>query len=98
VYIDKGPDARFTLDAAVMAFGLLRPSGMMVFDDYTTDVMHRPAVCPKMAIDFFTSVYAPYVKIVHTSWQVMLLKRSHPLKSDPSYCRSEFYHENLQSV
>ncbi len=55
-------------------------------------------MCPKGAIDAFASVYAPYVKIVHASWQLMLLKRSRPLPHTPPFCRSEYYHESLGSV
>lgn len=96
VYIDLDTDARFTLDTAVYAFALLKPHGMMVFDDYTQNLMHEPSVCPKMAIDSFVSVYSTYLKVIDVSWQLVLIKRSKPLERHP--CRSELYHEDIRAI
>lgn len=95
VYVDSGHDARFTLEAAVQSFNLLKPGGLMVFDDYTTDRLHGYQ-CPKPAIDAFVSVYSKYLKVFHASWQLMLLKRRNPLRVPP--CKSEYYHEDLDKV
>lgn len=95
VYIDIGPDSRFTLEAAVLAFDLMRPKAMMVFDDYTTDHLHTH-VCPKPAIDAFADNYSRYIKVVHASWQFMLIKRSRPLSVQA--CKSEYYHENIATI
>jgi len=96
IYIDMGADARYELKAAVLAFDLLKPKGMMVFDDYTIDHLHSRASCPKSAIDAFLDHYARFLKVIHTSWQVILLKRTKPL-SIPR-CKSEYYHENLNKI
>jgi predicted O-methyltransferase YrrM len=95
VNIDLGPDSRFTLEAAVLAFPLLKAKGIMVFDDYTTD-HHHGYRCPKPAIDRFTDIYARYIKVIHASWEFILVKRSKPLGS--KMCKSEYYHERLQNV
>jgi SAM-dependent methyltransferase len=95
INIDIGVDARFTLEAAVTSFNLLKPGGLMVFDDYTTDRLHGYQ-CPKPAIDAFTGSYSRYIKIFHASWQLMLLKRKKPLSI--ASCKSEYYHEDLNTV
>jgi hypothetical protein len=95
VYIDLGPDSRFTLEAAVMSFVRLNPRGLMIFDDYTTDHMHGHR-CPKPAIDAFANNYARYIKVLHASWQFILMKRTKPLPS--KMCQSEYYHENVSKI
>jgi predicted O-methyltransferase YrrM len=95
IYIDSGKDARYTMEAAVMAFTLLRYKGMMVFDDYTTDHLHGQA-CPKPAIDHFADCYARYIKVIHATWQFILIKRTKPLTIKA--CRSEYYHENIDQI
>ena len=95
VYIDLGPDSRFTLESAVVSFVRLNPRGIMIFDDYTTDHMHGHR-CPKPAIDAFANVYARYIKVLHASWQFILMKRTKPLPS--KMCQSEYYHENVAKI
>ena len=95
IYIDSGKDARYSMEAAVTSFNLLKSKGMMVFDDYTTDHLHGQA-CPKPAIDHFADCYARYIKVIHATWQFVLLKRTKalPIKA----CRSEYYHENIDHI
>jgi hypothetical protein len=95
IYIDLGPDARFTMEAAVMTFPLLKARGIMAFDDYTHDKLHG-ARCPKPAIDRFADIYARYIKVLHASWEFVLMKRTRPLAS--KVCASEFYHENVGNI
>ena len=95
VYIDLGSDSRFTLEAAVTSFSKLCPKGLMIFDDYTTDHMHGFR-CPKPAIDSFANCYARYIKVIHASWQFILMKRTKPLPS--KMCESEYYHENVSRI
>lgn len=95
IYIDIGKDSRFTLETAVLSFLHLNPRGFMVFDDYTSDKTHAP-ICPKQGIDAFVGVYARYIKVVYSSWQLVLMKRSKPLPQ--SQCMSEYYHENLNTI
>jgi hypothetical protein len=95
IYIDLGPDSRFTLEAAVTCFPKLCSKGLMIFDDYTTDHMHGFR-CPKPAIDSFANCYARYIKVIHASWQFILMKRTKPLSS--KMCNSEYYHENVSRI
>jgi predicted O-methyltransferase YrrM len=95
MYIDAIGDARGTLEAAVLAWPLLRTHGMIVFDDYTHDRAHGPA-CPRPGIDAFLDAYAHELKMLHASWQAMLIKRAKKLPV--AGCFSEFYHEDVAHV
>ena len=61
IYIDGSHEAPDVLADAVLAFQLLRPGGVMIFDDYLWS-MHRPGtqdvlLMPKPAIDAFMNIY-----------------------------------------
>jgi predicted O-methyltransferase YrrM len=76
IYIDGSHVAKDVLTDACMAWPLLKPKGLMVFDDYlwtpsTRDILHRP----KMAIDAFTNLFAEEVEIVHVGYQLVVRKK-----------------------
>ena len=75
IYIDGSHIAKDVLTDACMAWPLLNPKGMMVFDDYMwgnpRDVLHRP----KAAIDAFCNIFAEEVDIIHIGYQAVVRKR-----------------------
>ena len=76
IYIDGSHVAKDVLTDACMAWPLLKPKGLMVFDDYTwspnaRDILHRP----KIAIDAFTNIFAEEVEIVHLGYQLIVRKK-----------------------
>jgi predicted O-methyltransferase YrrM len=76
IYIDGSHIAKDVLTDACMAWPLLKPRGLMVFDDYnwmpsTRDILHRP----KLAIDAFVNIFAEEVEIVHVGYQMVIRKR-----------------------
>jgi predicted O-methyltransferase YrrM len=76
IYIDGSHIAKDVLTDACMAWPLLKPKGLMVFDDYlwspsARDILHRP----KAAIDAFTNLFAEEVEIVHVGYQLVVRKR-----------------------
>lgn len=76
VYIDGSHIAKDVLTDACMAWPLLKPKGLMVFDDYlwtpnARDILHRP----KAAIDAFTNIFAEEAEIVHVGYQLIVRKR-----------------------
>jgi predicted O-methyltransferase YrrM len=76
IYIDGSHVAKDVLTDACMAWPLLKPKGLMVFDDYlwspsARDILHRP----KAAIDAFTNLFAEEVEIVHVGYQLVVRKR-----------------------
>jgi predicted O-methyltransferase YrrM len=75
IYIDGSHIAKDVLTDACMAWQVLKPKGIMVFDDYMwgnpRDILHRP----KPAIDAFTNIFAEEVDIVHVGYQLVVRKK-----------------------
>lgn len=75
IYIDGSHIAKDVLTDACMAWPLLKPKGMMVFDDYMwgnpRDILHRP----KPAIDAFCNLFAEEADIVHVGYQLVVRKK-----------------------
>ena len=76
IYIDGSHIAKDVLTDACMAWPLLKPKGLMVFDDYlwtpnARDILHRP----KLAIDAFVNIFAEEVEVVHVGYQLVIRKR-----------------------
>lgn len=75
IYIDGSHIARDVLTDACMSWPLLKPNGIMVFDDYmwgnARDVLHRP----KAAIDAFTTLFAEQLEILHVGYQAVVRKK-----------------------
>ena len=76
IYIDGSHIAKDVMTDACMAWPLLKPKGLMVFDDYlwvpnARDILHRP----KIAIDAFTNLFAEEVEIVHIGYQLVVRKK-----------------------
>ncbi len=70
IYIDGSHQAPDVLCDAVLGFRLLKPAGVMAFDDYlwAENLPHGidPLRCPKPAIDAFTNLYCRKLRILTT--------------------------------
>lgn len=95
VYIDADGSARDCLEQAVLVFPLLKPAGLLIFDDYTHSREHDQS-CPRPGIDAFVNTYARELKVVHSGWQLILQKRRKKLALPK--CLSEYYHEDLSRI
>jgi predicted O-methyltransferase YrrM len=75
IYIDGSHIAKDVLTDACMAWQVLKPKGIIVFDDYVwgdpRDILHRP----KAAIDAFTNIFAEEVEIIHAGYQLVVRKK-----------------------
>lgn len=75
IYIDGSHTAPDVLTDATMAWQLLNPKGLMVFDDYMwgnpRDALHRP----KIAIDAFTNIFGETAEIIHVGYQLVVRKK-----------------------
>jgi predicted O-methyltransferase YrrM len=75
IYIDGSHTAPDVLTDACMAWPLLKPAGLMVFDDYMwgnpRDALHRP----KIAIDAFTNIFGETAEIIHVGYQLVVRKK-----------------------
>jgi predicted O-methyltransferase YrrM len=86
VYIDGSHAAADVLEDAVLCWRLLKPGGLMVFDDYrwigslaAGHSRDAAADFPKPAIDAFARCFATQFETVHNGYQVVLRKRlTHP--------------------
>lgn len=80
VYIDGSHRAPDVLSDAVLSFRLLKPGGLLIFDDYRI-ARHQgkePSLDdPKLAIDAFLAVYARRLDIVWAGYQIAVRKREH---------------------
>jgi tetratricopeptide (TPR) repeat protein len=73
IYIDGSHFAQDVLTDAVLSWGLLKPQGLMIFDDYDFDQRH-PDHNTKLGIDAFLLSFAPKIHLIHKSHLVILEK------------------------
>ena len=76
IYVDGNHQADATLTDACMCFGLLKPGGFMLFDDYLWD--HLPNVLDrgKMSIDAFVNMFLPNINISGIGYQFLIQKKA----------------------
>jgi predicted O-methyltransferase YrrM len=76
IYIDGSHVAKDVLTDACMAWPLLKPGGVLVFDDYLwgnpRDILHRP----KLAIDAFVNLFAEELNVLHSGYQFAVKKKT----------------------
>ena len=74
VYIDGSHTAYDTMEDAILAWGLLKKDGIMIFDDYAWDAYPNPELNPRLAIDNFLSIYKNQYVLLHKQYQVAIQK------------------------
>lgn len=75
IYIDGSHVAPDVLEDAVLSFRLLKPGGIMIFDDYRWNAYSDPWLLPRMAVDAFLHVYHQRHDLLHQGYQVALRKK-----------------------
>lgn len=70
VYVDGCHDAGNVLEDGVQAYRLLRPGGLLCFDDYGWSTPGQ--LPPRLAIDAWMQCYAGRYEVVLHQWQVWL--------------------------
>jgi hypothetical protein len=79
IYIDGGHDVRSVLIDSVHSWRLLRPGGLLIFDDYMLGQGRFPMdLTPKPAIDVFLTGFISELDIIHRGEQVVVKKRKAP--------------------
>lgn len=74
IYVDGSHEEDDTLMDLLLSYGLLRPGGVMLVDDYRQPAF--PGV--KRAVDHFESVFHSRVTRIHDQYQVHLVKTPEP--------------------
>jgi predicted O-methyltransferase YrrM len=74
VYVDGSHAAPDVLEDAVLAFRLLKPSGILIFDDYEWNAHQDPLLLPKIAINAFLGIYQGKYELLHMGYQVIIKK------------------------
>jgi predicted O-methyltransferase YrrM len=73
-YVDASHDSMNVLRDSVLMFDLIKIGGIMIFDDYTWNVMPDPVDCPALAIDGFVAAYARRLEIIGMGYQFAVRK------------------------
>jgi len=74
IYIDGSHTAPDVMTDACMAFGLLKTGGIMLFDDYLWSDMPGLLNRPKIAIDYFSTLYSDQIELVLLGYQLAIRK------------------------
>ena len=86
IYIDGSHQAADVLADAILSWELLRPGGLMIFDDYLWPVFQdQPLKNPKIAVDAFVNCHLDKIRFIATRQrsQFCLLKKKPPEHRSP---------------
>lgn len=75
VYIDAGHQAADCLTDGVLSHLLLKPGGIIIFDDYLWAGTQSAPSVPKPAIDAFLTCFANQYQLLHIGYQVVVRKK-----------------------
>lgn len=75
IYIDGSHMTNNTLTDAVLSNMLLKPNGIIIFDDYLWHGLQINTYNPKMAIDSFMMCFQDDYELVGTGYQIVLRKK-----------------------
>jgi predicted O-methyltransferase YrrM len=75
IYVDGSHRALNVLMDAMLAWQLLKPCGVLFFDDYTWQMDLPPTERPQMAIDLFLKAHHAALDVMHFDYQVAVRKR-----------------------
>lgn len=75
IYVDGSHRSQDVLEDAVLAFPLLEPGGLMIFDDYEWNQFQGTPEHPKEGIDAFLAAYAHSLEVIYRGYQLIIRKR-----------------------
>lgn len=80
-YLDGGKEAADVLQNSVLVWLLLKPGGILIWDDYEWEwkdesITTRPSLPPKIGIDAFLSAHQGRFTECHRDWQIIVRKNS----------------------
>jgi predicted O-methyltransferase YrrM len=74
VHVDGSHEAADVLADAVLAWALLKPGGLLIFDDYQWREFPEPERCPAVAVDGFLAAHRGRYREVHRGYQLWVEK------------------------
>ena len=79
IYVDGCHAAPNVMMDAAASWLLLKPGGVMIFDDYEWEPEKPPEDRPKPAIDLFLRLFQDRLDVLHKDYQVIIRRlRNHP--------------------
>jgi predicted O-methyltransferase YrrM len=78
IYIDGSHTSWNTLEDAILSFKLLKPNGVMIFDDYKGGELEDTTLSPFKGINAFIEVYDKHIEVLHKDYQVYIKKKPEP--------------------
>ena len=84
IYIDGSHLAKDVMADALLSWNLLKPGGILIFDDYALKLYSDPALTPKLAIDGFLAMFAHDIRLLHKGYQVIVQRMPAGQGSTPS--------------
>jgi predicted O-methyltransferase YrrM len=75
IYIDGSHLGKDVMTDACMAFQLVRSGGVIVFDDYEWTDLPDPIDRPKMAVDYFITLFNKDINLIYSAYQIAIEKR-----------------------
>ncbi len=75
IYIDGSHTANDVLADAVLSWELLKPGGIMIFDDYMWEDEQPVELRPHIAIDSFISAFKNDIEILNQDYQLILRRK-----------------------
>lgn len=82
IYIDGDHRAAGVLTDAILSWNLLKPGGVLIFDDYEWQDKRLPEeLRPRIAVDSFITIFRSSLEVVNRGYQLIIKKR-------PDLCES----------
>jgi len=76
IYVDASHTAHDALVDGVLSHLILKPGGIIIFDDYLWGALNHAPNVPKGAIDAFMECFAEQYELLACGYQVVLRKKS----------------------
>jgi predicted O-methyltransferase YrrM len=77
IFIDGNHTAPFVITDAVFSWYMLKPDGLLIFDDYQwgkSKNLVGTTLAPKLAIDSFVDCFSDYLEVIHKEWRLAIRK------------------------
>lgn len=98
IYIDGSHIASDVLEDTILSFRLLKPNGIMIFDDYQWKFpVDDETDSPKMAIDSFLSIFRKEIKLLSKSYQV-IIEKLEKLSNENRDKKNQYYNYYINEI